>query len=167
MKFDISNNLKSWDNCFGTKLANFLGRGIKMRGRISTFFHSLFAVASKRGTKIRQIQLDSEETQQVLQRDLRLLAEYGLPDSPVTNEVDTSFFDLIFLVENKEFRVNRAIFSTRSDYFRALLRNHFQEVTRDSDTMTPQVPLKDISADVFTQIVRHVYSNTQNVRSSI
>ena len=50
------------------------------------------------------------------------------------------------------------MFCTRSEYFRALLEDHFSEAVTDKDSSLPIVPLNNLNSETFTVIVVHVYS---------
>ncbi len=111
-------------------------------------------------------------------------------------------FDLLFVVQGVRFRGHRVrkikrgggsgwlidfticnffplfatqvVFSKRSDYFQALLADHFRETettgfggnggSANSTTTTTTVALRGVRPEVFAEVVRHVYSNTQEVK---
>ena len=61
----------------------------------------------------------------------------------------------------------QAFFYQRSEYFRAIGRDHFDEHATDSKTNSscansnlPVVTLHDVSASTFMQVVNFVYSDT-------
>jgi hypothetical protein len=63
----------------------------------------------------------------------------------------------------------QAAFAGRSEYFRALFRDHFSERTvhLDESTDAMQVDilvLRDVTALVFAQVVFYVYSNRVDVK---
>jgi hypothetical protein len=63
----------------------------------------------------------------------------------------------------------QAAFAGRSEYFRALFRDHFGERTvhLDESTDAMQVDilvLRDVTALVFAQVVFYVYSNRVDVK---
>ena len=63
----------------------------------------------------------------------------------------------------------KAAFAGRSEYFRALFRDHFDERTVHFDestdvTKVDVLVLRDVTALVFAQVVFYVYSNRVNVK---
>ena len=70
----------------------------------------------------------------------------------------------------KKFLSNRlqVVFSKRSDYFQALLADHFQEASSSNNSSSAQhhqttLTLNGVRPEVFAEVVRHVYSDTQEV----
>ena len=55
------------------------------------------------------------------------------------------------------------MFWTRSDYFRALIDDHFHEGSWDSQTSRAIIPISHVEPDIFAVVVSHVYSNKQQV----
>lgn len=59
----------------------------------------------------------------------------------------------------------QAFFCGRSDYFRALLDDHFQESEEPAASGDPPVvTLHDISPDIFTHVLYYVYSDHTEVK---
>ena len=58
----------------------------------------------------------------------------------------------------------QVFFCARSDYFKALLSDHFCENSQDIHSI-PVVTLHDITAAVFSQIVYYLYTNRVEVRT--
>ena len=57
----------------------------------------------------------------------------------------------------------QAMFWTRSDYFRALIDDHFNEGEWDAQTSRATIPIHHLEPDIFAVVVSHVYSNKQQV----
>ena len=55
------------------------------------------------------------------------------------------------------------MFWTRSDYFRALIDDHFHEGSWDAKTSRAIIPINHVEPDIFAIVVAHVYSNKQQV----
>jgi len=83
--------------------------------------------------------------------------------------------DVCFVVEHHKFYCHKAAFAVRSEYFRALFRDHFGE-TSQTDILNDSVDelssppvidvlsIRDITAEVFAQVVLYVYSNNIEVQ---
>lgn len=59
----------------------------------------------------------------------------------------------------------KVFFCGRSDYFKALLNDHFGESRRLENDL-PLVTLNDVPCDVFTQIMYYIYQDSCQVRAS-
>ena len=57
----------------------------------------------------------------------------------------------------------KVMFWTRSDYFRALIDDHFHEGSFDKMTHRLVITINNISPEVFAIVVSHIYSNVQQV----
>ena len=57
----------------------------------------------------------------------------------------------------------QAMFWTRSDYFRALIDDHFHEGSWDPNTSRITIPVNHVEPAIFAIVVCHVYSNVQQV----
>ena len=55
------------------------------------------------------------------------------------------------------------MFWTRSDYFRALIDDHFHEGSWDERASRATIPINHVAPDIFAIVVSHVYSNKQQV----
>ena len=55
------------------------------------------------------------------------------------------------------------MFWTRSDYFRALIDDHFHEGSFDTLTDRLILHINNVSPEVFAVVVSHIYSNVQQV----
>ena len=109
---------------------------------------------SKRGTVITSLHLDSKLSQEELQQDLGVIAQQALPlefrdwnglELPLMPRVEQQFVDLVFLVGGYEYFCHKPIFSTRSEYFRALLEDHFQETEMDGQYDLPVINIHQVS----------------------
>ena len=133
-------------------------------------------MSTKRGTKIRHVQIESKQSQTDLQEDLAILAMLTLPyefqfrwhywmELPMKPKAPgcDQFADIIFKVQSHLFHCHRAMFCTRSNYFQALINDHFNEGSWDDNLQIPVIEIHNIDASVFAVIVNHVYSNMQNV----
>ena len=59
--------------------------------------------------------------------------------------IETQFVDVVFLVDGFEFFCHKPIFSTRSEYFRALLTDHFDECQTDGQYDMPVVQIQHVT----------------------
>jgi ankyrin repeat/BTB/POZ domain-containing protein 1 len=100
-------------------------------------------VSTKRGAKIRNVQVESMHSRECLKQDLFLLSQQTIPTefqyrnslSILWRELPMSptlpncekYADIIFNVRSHLFCCHKAMFWTRSDYFRALIDDHFHE----------------------------------------
>ena len=115
----------------------------------------MFSVQSKRGTRaITTLHIDTSLSQDELQQDLGLLAHQALPrefrpwnglELPLMPRVETQFVDVVFLVDSFEFFCHKLIFSTRSEYFRALLADHFDECQMGGQYDLPVVQIQHVT----------------------
>ena len=114
---------------------------------------------SKRGTVITSLHLDSKLSQEELQQDLGVIAQQALPlefrdwnglELPLMPRVEQQFVDLVFLVGGYEYFCHKPIFSTRSEYFRALLEDHFQETEMDGQYDLPVINIHQVSPKGMT-----------------
>lgn len=68
--------------------------------------------------------------------------------------------DICFRVADYSFLCHKAFFCGRSDYFRALLDDHFREHEEPAAPgALPAITLHGVSPDVFTHVVYYVYSD--------
>ena len=75
-----------------------------------------------------------------------MLAQQALPlefrpwngiELPLMPRVEQTFVDVVFIVDGYEYFCHKPIFSTRSEYFRALLEDHFDESEMDGQYDLP------------------------------
>ena len=55
------------------------------------------------------------------------------------------------------------MFWTRSEYFRALIDDHFHEGSWDAEAARATIPINHVEPEIFAAVVSHVYSNVQQV----
>ena len=131
---------------------------------------------SKRGAQVSTLHLDSRQGQEELQQDLGVLAQQALPlelrewngiELPLMPRVEQQFVDVIFVVDGYEFFCHKPIFCNRSEYFRALLDDHFEECTMDGQYDLPLVSIQHTSARVFSCVVHFVYTNYCDVSEEV
>ena len=74
-----------------------------------------------------------------------------------------TFSDLIFVIDDcYYFNVHRAFICTRTEYFSALVRNHFNEMlpnTKQSSTEKSMMILKHIRKELFLPLLYYIYSD--------
>ncbi|MGH0170514.1 UNVERIFIED_CONTAM: hypothetical protein FKN15_075826, partial [Acipenser sinensis] len=72
----------------------------------------------------------------------------------------TSSPDVCFRVEGYDFLCHKAFFCGRSDYFKALLEDHFCESEAlQSQPSIPAVTLHNITKDIFIRVLYYIYSD--------
>ncbi|XP_057212078.1 ankyrin repeat and BTB/POZ domain-containing protein 1 isoform X2 [Triplophysa rosa] len=129
-------------------------------------------VSSKPGTCVKVLTLDPHDFQ--LQDGMALLADSALPAElrvgygqlPFDlSDSFPSYPDICFRVDGYDFLCHKAFFCGRSDYFKALLEDHFSEgETLQALPGIPVITLHDVSHDLFTRILYYIYSdNTQRL----
>jgi len=134
-------------------------------------------VLSKRGARISVLHLDSALSQSEVQADLGVLATQALPgefrpwecgvELPGLPAVQQQFVDLVFMVEQFKFFCHRPVFLARSEYFQALLEDHFNEAEEDEEFHLPVVHIHQVSPAVFSCIVSFVYTNECNISEDL
>ena len=60
--------------------------------------------------------------------------------------------DVVFEVDGKEFQLHKAILRARSQVFAAMFQNDLKEANEG------RVEIPDVSAEVFGQLLRYIYS---------
>ncbi|KAK3861251.1 hypothetical protein Pcinc_032762 [Petrolisthes cinctipes] len=100
--------------------------------------------------------------------DLRDLAQATLPphlrfwptEMPFCPTQDHApFADVCFVIDGHPFLCHKMFFCTRSEYFRALLRDHFHETQWQDSSSLPTITLHDVSPQVFAVLVHYLYCN--------
>ncbi|NP_001398403.1 ankyrin repeat and BTB/POZ domain-containing protein 1 isoform 3 [Mus musculus] len=126
-------------------------------------------VASKPGTCVKVLTIEPPPADPRLRADMALLADCALP-SELRGDLGELPFpcpdgfsscpDICFRVADSSFLCYKAFFCGRSDYFRALLDDHFQESEEPAASGDPPVvTLHDISPDIFIHVLYYVYSD--------
>ncbi|KAM4738270.1 ankyrin repeat and BTB/POZ domain-containing protein 1 isoform 2-T2 [Anableps anableps] len=133
-------------------------------GAILQYFYT---VSNKPGTCVKVLSLEPHTCQ--LQEDMAQLADCALPtelrvgfgELPF-NRVDLfpTYPDICFRVEGYDFLCHKAFFCGRSDYFKALLEDHFSEGEQLlSQPSTPVITLHNISHEVFIHVMYYIYTD--------
>lgn len=133
-------------------------------------------VSTKRGAKIHHVQVESSRSQAQLQEDLGVLAMLTLPyefqfqwhywmELPMRPRPPgcDQYADIVFDVQSHLFHCHKIMFWTRSDFFRALINDHFHEGGWDALAQLPVIHINHVKPSVFTIMVNHVYSNVQQL----
>ncbi|XP_068454683.1 ankyrin repeat and BTB/POZ domain-containing protein 1 [Clinocottus analis] len=124
-------------------------------------------VSNKPGICVKVLSLDPHRCQ--LQEEMAQLADCALPtelrvgfgELPF-NRVDhfPTFPDICFRVDGFNFLCHKAFFCGRSDYFKALLEDHFSEGGQlQSQPGTPVITLHNISHEIFTHVMYYIYTD--------
>ncbi|GFO45079.1 calcium-independent phospholipase a2-gamma [Plakobranchus ocellatus] len=131
--------------------------------------------SSKPGVRVTTLVLSPANSKESLQKDLAQLAHWALPDaltSWVTGElpfepetIPLTFPDICFEVDNHRFTCHKTFFCARSDYFKAVLQDHFGE-TECSESL-PVVHLHNVSLDVFARVLSYIYSDACDLHPDI
>ncbi|XP_061591916.1 ankyrin repeat and BTB/POZ domain-containing protein 1 [Cololabis saira] len=124
-------------------------------------------VSNKPGICVKVLSLEPHTCQ--LQEEMAQLADCALPtelrvgfgELPF-NRVDRfpTYPDICFRVEGYDFLCHKAFFCGRSDYFKALLEDHFSEGEQlQSQPSTPVITLHNISHEIFIHVMYHIYTD--------
>ncbi|XP_073889306.1 ankyrin repeat and BTB/POZ domain-containing protein 1 isoform X8 [Macaca fascicularis] len=129
----------------------------------------LYTVVSKPGTCVKVLTIEPPPADPRLREDMALLADCALPPELRGDLWELPFPcpdgfnscpDVCFRVAGCSFLCHKAFFCGRSDYFRALLDDHFRE-SEEPETSggPPAITLHGISPDIFTHVLYYVYSD--------
>uniref|UniRef100_A0A673LHQ8 Ankyrin repeat and BTB/POZ domain-containing protein 1 n=1 Tax=Sinocyclocheilus rhinocerous TaxID=307959 RepID=A0A673LHQ8_9TELE len=112
--------------------------------------------------KCKQVYEFGEECCEATLKLIMIHVGYGQLPFDLTDSFP-SYPDICFRVEDYDFLCHKAFFCSRSDYFKALLEDHFSEgETLQTHPSIPVITLHDVSHDLFTRILYYIYSdNTQ------
>lgn len=122
----------------------------------------------KPGVNITNLLIEKSEDSFDLEFDLGKLADRALPrelstfvqgELPFEPEYASFYPDVCFSVEEHKFLCHKVFFCGRSDYFKALLNDHFGESRRLENNL-PLVTLNDVPCDIFTQIMYYIYQDS-------
>ncbi|KAG8516966.1 Ankyrin repeat and BTB/POZ domain-containing protein 1 [Galemys pyrenaicus] len=126
-------------------------------------------VASKPGTCVKVLTIEPPPLDPRLREDLALLADCALPPELRGDLGELPFPcpdgfnscpDVCFRVDGCSFLCHKAFFCGRSDYFRALLDDHFCENEElEASGGLPVITLHRISPDIFTHVLYYIYSD--------
>ncbi|CAG5128285.1 unnamed protein product [Candidula unifasciata] len=131
--------------------------------------------STKPGVSVTTLVVDPADGGDILKQNLAQLAQCSMPadltswvvgELPFDAEaVPLSYPDVCFIVKDRQFMCHKAFFCGRSDYFKALLEDHFGE-NKCSENI-PVVYLHDISIDIFVRILTYIYSDSCELNSDI
>ncbi|XP_069684388.1 ankyrin repeat and BTB/POZ domain-containing protein 1-like isoform X2 [Periplaneta americana] len=126
----------------------------------------------KPGTSVKTLTLESTELAAELQQDLGVLGMQAVPqelrtwvtgvDLPLMPVVPLYLTDICFIVLGYKFYCHKVFFCGRSEYFNALLRDHFSETTDDDGNTV--VIVRNVSVEAFAAVVYYIYTNIVQVR---
>lgn len=119
------------------------------------------------GKKVKILTVESDNSLSDLHKDLRELAESCLPvvlrtwiDEgvlPFYYESTSYYPDICVEVENLQFYCHQVFLCGHSDFFKALISDHFQEQPQlTSGILT--IRLRHLSAEIFRHIIIYIYS---------
>uniref|UniRef100_A0A8C9ZVU3 Ankyrin repeat and BTB domain containing 1 n=1 Tax=Sander lucioperca TaxID=283035 RepID=A0A8C9ZVU3_SANLU len=142
------------------------------------FFLSFFPhteVSNKPGICVKVLSLEPLSCQ--LQEEMAQLADCALPielrvgfgELPF-NRVDRfpTYPDICFRVDGFNFLCHKAFFCGRSDYFKALLEDHFSEGEQlQSQPSTPVITLHNISHEIFIHVMYYIYTDDTQLITEI
>ncbi|XP_031700664.1 ankyrin repeat and BTB/POZ domain-containing protein 1 [Anarrhichthys ocellatus] len=132
-------------------------------------------VSNKPGICVKVLSLDPHSCQ--LQEEMAQLADCALPtelrvgfgELPF-NRVDRfpTYPDICFRVDGFNFLCHKAFFCGRSDYFKALLEDHFSEGEQlQSQPSTPVITLHNISHEIFIHVMYYIYTDDTELITEI
>ncbi|KAL8620406.1 hypothetical protein ACOMHN_055487 [Nucella lapillus] len=122
---------------------------------------------SKVGVRVTTLVVEQPSNSFLLQAEMGQLANAASPPAfcswvqgelPFDEQLAKVFADVGFVVEGHEFLCHKAFFCERSDYFKALMQDHFGEAG-SSDSL-PVITLKDVTAPVFHRILTYIYQDS-------
>ncbi|XP_047457355.1 ankyrin repeat and BTB/POZ domain-containing protein 1 [Mugil cephalus] len=124
-------------------------------------------VSNKPGICVKVLSLEPRSSQ--LQEEMAQLADCAIPtelrvgfgELPF-NSVDhfPTYPDICFRVDGYNFSCHKAFFCGRSDYFKALLKDHFSEGEQlQSQPSIPVITLHNISHEIFIHIMYYIYTD--------
>lgn len=129
------------------------------------------------GRKVKITSVESIACFQNLTSDMRHLAEICLPASlrnwmagdvlPFSHDLTgaSHFPDLCVEVEGQKFMCHKVFLCERSDYFKALISDHFHEHKLDEGISLPIIALQDLSAEMFKHILIYIYAGVEELYS--
>ncbi|XP_013400284.1 ankyrin repeat and BTB/POZ domain-containing protein 1 [Lingula anatina] len=136
--------------------------------------------STKPGVNVTQIVIEPLLNSNTLSMELGVLADHALPQEmciadgelPFPSERLLTYPDLCLSIQGHHYMVHKAFFCGRSDYFKALLQDHFceSETLTDSqsdpqsdplcDPQLPVISLHDVDEEVFVQVMYYIYQDT-------
>ncbi|GFR73357.1 ankyrin repeat and BTB/POZ domain-containing protein 1 [Elysia marginata] len=131
--------------------------------------------SSKPGVRVTTLELSPENSKENLQRDLAQLAHWAMPaelNSWVLGELPfepetlpLTYPDVCFSVDNHRFLCHKTFFCARSDYFKAVIEDHFGEAELSGSL--PVVYLHEATVQVFVRILSYMYSDSCDLHPDI
>ncbi|XP_033644586.1 ankyrin repeat and BTB/POZ domain-containing protein 1-like [Asterias rubens] len=127
-------------------------------------------VPSKPGIHVSMVTVVPQQGSTFLQDQLQFLADFAVPQNlcqfygpgilPFCGEDQDQppFADVCFSVMDQLFFCHKVFFCGRSEYFRALLSDHFSEIAQDNHYSLPTITLHDISPQIFAKVVYYMYT---------
>ncbi|KAH3893046.1 ankyrin repeat and BTB/POZ domain-containing protein 1-like isoform X3 [Dreissena polymorpha] len=122
---------------------------------------------SKPGVQVTSLVVEQTDKWQ-LQLDFGSLADAALPQElcslstgelPFEPEFAWMYSDIVFLVGPHKFYCHKAFFCVRSDYFKALVRDHFGEGSMSEEDI-PVIEIHDVSTAVFVCVMYYIYQDS-------
>ncbi|XP_029291024.1 ankyrin repeat and BTB/POZ domain-containing protein 1 [Cottoperca gobio] len=132
-------------------------------------------VSNKPGICVKVLSLEphigrlQEEMAQLADCALPIELRVGFGELPF-NRVDRfpTFPDICFRVDGFNFLCHKAFFCGRSDYFKALLEDHFSEGEQlQSHPSTPVITLHNISHEIFIHVMYFIYTDDTELITEI
>ncbi|XP_045164247.1 ankyrin repeat and BTB/POZ domain-containing protein 1-like isoform X2 [Mercenaria mercenaria] len=122
--------------------------------------------SSKPGINITTVLVEETDKWQ-LQLHFGSLADIALPEElcsiatgelPFEPEFASVYADIQIVVEGHKFYCHKVFFCGRSDYFRALVHDHFGECWT-SEEQLPVLELHNISVEIFVKVMYYLYQD--------
>ncbi|XP_077977188.1 ankyrin repeat and BTB/POZ domain-containing protein 1-like [Glandiceps talaboti] len=132
-------------------------------------------VSVKPGTNEEVVSFESGDENVQLHNDLGQLAERAIPNLNINWDIcskapirvedhkEPFYADICISVEGYDFYCHKIFLCCRSDYFNALLTDHFSESETDSKEKIPVMVLQDVSALVFSKVVQYLYTEKPQI----
>ncbi|XP_061430173.1 ankyrin repeat and BTB/POZ domain-containing protein 1 isoform X2 [Lethenteron reissneri] len=131
-------------------------------------------VSTKPGTCVKVITVEAFDACR-LREDMELLADCAFPPELRVGfgelpfdcaDTFPSYPDVCFEVDGNRFLCHKLFFCGRSDYFKALLEDHFSEASElQTEPSVCVVKLHNISLEMFSTILYYIYSDMAELSS--
>ncbi|KAF6022968.1 ABTB1 [Bugula neritina] len=121
--------------------------------------------SSKPGVHVDVLSIDNDVDRESIKQDLAKLADQALPsetnallmEMPFCPNIKPVYPDMCVMVQDFKFNCHKAFFCLRSDYFKALLEDHFNE---NVDDQIECIVLHDISIEAFKCVLYYIYTDS-------
>nr|XP_039261091.1 ankyrin repeat and BTB/POZ domain-containing protein 1-like [Styela clava] len=133
-----------------------------------TRMSELFRLKPNMSCRVKIVTVESETSFARLATDLRYLAESTLPSRlrswievlpfPEYDKRPSFYPDVCVEVEGEIFNCHKVFLCGRSDYFKALLTDHFQENKSSTSASCPIIKLCHLTPEIFKNIIIYIYS---------